>query len=224
MITSLAVSFAPGSAGHFVGAMCQHLINGDKLIVSPDGSCHENRVKFWGATELILETSSEGLVHEIVTLKRKLQPSESVTVTHARNLHTLSEIFDKVIYISFTETDVSEIVKKYRKKNQNSLISEANYLNIRAESWPLYQDYVLGQAPAYIYDEINMMSKSSMYNNWVWVIPALTKSKSIHEIQFSDIWSDDSSWLLNLCEFLSVDITTYAVEKWQEYQSVNRAQ
>lgn len=224
MTISLAVSFAPGSAGHFVGAICQHLLTGDNLTISSDGSCHKNKLRFWGQHDLILESSVEGIAHEALTLKRKLQPSDSVTVTHARNLHVLSEIFDKVVYISFDEADVAEIVKKYRNKNQTLFISETNYQNIRAESWPSYQDYASGLAPEYIYDEINLVVNSSMYNDWIWILPALTKSKNIHEVRFSDIWSDDLVWMRALCKFLSADITNYATEKWQEYKAINRAQ
>lgn len=219
---SCVVSFAPGSSGHFVGSVCQYILHGTKFEIDQNGSCHHSHVKFWGGDQLILEPSAEGLIHEMATIKRLPVPNTRVAVTHARNLYMLSEIFSKVIYISFTEQDVSEMVNKFQRKNQLSHVSESNYNNIKGMDWPPYEIYLNGQAPDFVLDELNLATYKTSYEHWCWVMPALATQRNIHEIPFQNI-TKCCDWIPSLCEFLSKPLTDsqleYCNHQWQLYSN-----
>jgi len=219
------VSFAPGTSGHFIGAVCQFLLHNTTIKILSNGSCHTGAVESWGHPELVIENSGEAISHEIVLIKNKLQVSyNKVMVTHSRNLHDLSKKFNKTIYINFAESDVESIAKKYQHKNSGQEISESNYINIKDQSWPDYHDFLLGKADPCVYDEVRSIIYKSVYENWVWITPALHSFHNIHTIQFSDIHSDDLKWLLDLIEFLEVPTDTdhleYLKETWDTYKKL----
>jgi len=223
---SCVVSFAPGSGGHFVGSVCQYLLYNTEIKILPTGSAHSGTVKFWGHPDLVLENSGEAISHEIVLIKNKLQVSQGkVMVTHSRNLWNLSKKFNKTIYINFSESDIESIAKKYISKNPGQEICESNYNNIKDQSWPSFDDFLLGKAEPYVYDEVNYSITRSVYENWVWIAPAILRLHNIHTIQFSDIHNNDLRWLFDLIEFLEISTNTdhleYLKEAWHTYKNYN---
>jgi hypothetical protein len=218
---SSTVSFAPGTGGFFLGSISQYLLHGSPIIINPDGSCHNDQVLFWGKDRLILENTAEGLMHEMAEIKKHLPVQNTkVVVTHARNLHLLTERFDKTIYINFDEDDVPSIQKKFAHKSDDK--QEFNYNNIKDESWPDYETFRSGKAPSYVYDEMNKHT-SRMHANWCWIIPALQKEKNLLKIEYRSLYGDDPSWLSTLSRFLEVSTDgerfSHAIEKWSLYKN-----
>lgn len=225
MTPSCVVSFAPGTGGHFVGSVCQHMLHGVEIKIQPTGSCHGN-VMLWGHPELLLQHSGEAMCHEMVMIKKlPVVPGQTI-VTHSRNLFSLKEKFDKVVYINFSESDVVKISNNYEHKNLHQAIPESNYNNIKDPMWPSYQDFLQGIAPGYVYDEVNQMVTSTVYQDWVWIIPALQKSNHIHKIEFVSIFDDHSQWIAKLTEFLEVDVSSTRLDhldqSWKKYKELQQ--
>jgi hypothetical protein len=224
MTTSCVVSFAPGSGGHFVGSICQYLLNGIKIVIQPTGSCHGS-VEFWGDPDMLLQHQGEAIAHEMMLIQKlKVDPTR-VIVTHSRNLFSLREKFDKVVFINFYESDVDIISNKYQKKNFHQPISESSYNKIKDVSWPTYNDFLQGLAPDFIYAEINRRVTKQAYEEWVWIIPGLQKTNNIHKIEFSDIFVNDGlQWIYDLNEFLGAIMRSqqieYIQESWYKYKKL----
>jgi hypothetical protein len=224
MTKSCVVSFAPGSGGHFIGSVCQYILHGIEIIIQPTGSCHGS-VKSWGHPELLLQHSGEAISHEMVLIKKLHVDPTQIIVTHSRNLFSLKEKFDKVVYINFSESDLDAMSNKYKSKNLYQEIPEPNYNSIKDPSWPSYQDFLQGLAPDFVYNEINQLVTKTVYQEWVWIIPVLQKFNNIYKIEFSDIFNNDTpQWIFNLIDFLGVAIESeqlaHIKESWQKYKRV----
>lgn len=225
MTISCIISFAPGTGGHFVGAVCQHLLYGNKIKISSNGSCHDNNLEFLGHPDLVIENSGEAISHEIVTVRKKLAVSYSkVILTHSRNIWVLSEKINKVIYINFSESDVDLIAKKYANKNPSLDLGKDNYNNIKDPTWPSYEDFKNGKAESYVYNEVANLTSKGMYNDWVWIVPALQKYHNIYKIEFSDIFGQSNQWITKLINFLDVlpdpNCLSYVEESWKLYKKL----
>lgn len=223
MTKSCVVSFAPGSGGHFVGSVCQYILQGIDIMIEPNGSCHGN-VKLWGHPELLIQHSGEAISHEIVWIKKLQVDPDQVIVTHSRNLFSLKDKFDKVVYINFSESDIPAMSAKYENKNWKNTIPESNYIAVKDPSWPCYRDFLQGLAPSYVYDEIRKMLFTSVYQDWVWIVPVLEKAHSIHRIEFSDIFSNKDQWLVDLIAFLDESLDNnqliHMKNSWEMYKQL----
>jgi hypothetical protein len=231
---SCVVSFAPGTAGHFIGGICQYLLYSSEIKINADGSCHNNGTH-WCTEPLVIENSGKAMSHEIETIHTSLMPVPNrVTVTHSRNLFELSKLYDKTIYIEFNEQDVDIISKKFQKKALTDYreplspnrkpIGESDYNNIKDASWPEYNVYAIGGAAEYIYQEIEFITSVGMYHDWSWLMPALTVSKCIKKVEFSNIFGREPTWIYDLAEFLAYNTATrsisYVIESWEKYKAL----
>lgn len=226
MTASCVVSFVPGSGGHFIGAVCQYMLHGKKIVIQPTGSCHGS-VKLWGHPELLLQHSGEAISHEMVSIKKLQVDPSQVIVTHSRNLFSLRDKFDKVIYINFSESDIAALANRYERKNLYQSFPEENYNSIKDTAWPSYQDFLQGLAPDFIYNEITQLVTKTLYQEWVWIIPALQKTNNIYKIEFINIVHNDPQWIVDLVKFLDATVElqqiNYIKESWQRYKNYNRS-
>ena len=206
-----------------MGSLCQYILHGIDIAINSSGSCHGN-VRLLGHPELMLQHSGEDISHEMVWIKKLQVDTNQVIVTHARNLFSLKDKFDKVVYIDFSESDIASMSNKYESKNYFTAIPEANYNAIKDPSWPAYDIFLQGLAPAYVYDEIKQKQTISLYHDWVWILPALEKIHRIHKIAFSDLFGKNDQWIVDLAAYLGTPGHSYKLDyiknTWESYKNL----
>lgn len=222
MTRPCVVSFAPGSGGNFVGHICQHVIHGTKFVINNNGSCHAGKVVNWGHDSIVINNSIESVANEIKLIQTSAPDTDSVVVTHSRNIKELSAKFQRTVWISFSHNDIDTISSNFRGKNAHR-VYEHSYNNIKDVNWPTYDQYLSGSVPPEIQTELHKRLYVDPYVDWTWIIPADFHAHKIFELPFSKVLTPEVSDVYNLCKFVDPNVDAnriqYVTQQWQDYCS-----
>ena len=184
----IVVCFPAGAGGHLIGTICSVLTGRSGVLPDERGSMHTNSIIHLNST-----------LHEDDAIRTEL-PAVDVVIGHFTNLALLSELGKQVIYITFTQDDVDEIVYRANKKTTIDLTDKNTYKKLAGVSWPSYDEFLSGKSiPT---GESNWAVSKNTYSHWAYNLP--NDKSSILEITFDEI-NTSQTLIDRIATFLKID-------------------
>lgn len=188
---NLVICFPSGAGGHLIGTVCKVLLGYPESFPDQNGAMHSAK-------------SLSGFIHVNASLSqdtiiRQKLPKRDVIIGHFTNVELLVEVGRKVIYITFTQDDLDEIVYRSNKKTQVNLKDRNTYTLLAGESWPPYEEFLAGALIPETQQQ--WVVTRQHYDHWEYNLPQ-DKINTL-EVKFSSIISgyeliDDIANFMNI--------------------------
>lgn len=187
---TVGIAYAMGTGGHLVGAIVLNMLTRSPIRIMPDGSVHS-------------------YIRPHLFQHNLAKVGEDLVLIHSRDLKSVAELYEHTIYISFEESDVDLIARRFVSKR--SLADEFDIY--KGHDWPSFAD-VKDNVPQWILDEIVAISARTL-REWVWTKP----NRQVFEIRFDQLSSGE--YLEPLAAYLGVNVDLdYIRAALNEYDSL----